>query len=154
MSQQHRFRAVIEEAGGGGAFVTVPFDVEQAFGSKRVPVCATIDGEPYRGTLVRMGGDCHMLIVLKEIRQRIGKQPGDEVEVMVQVDREPRVVEVPAELRVALRSNPQAQSFFDALAFTHQREYVRWIAEAKREQTRAARITRTVEMLTSGKKPR
>ncbi len=134
--------------------MTVPFDVEQAFGSKRVPVCATIDGEPYRGTLVRMGGDCHMLIVLKEIRQRIGKQPGDEVEVMVQEDREPRVVEVPAELREALRSNPKAQSFFDALSYTHQREYVRWIAEAKREQTRANRITRTVEMLTSGKKPR
>lgn len=134
--------------------MTVPFDVEQAFGSKRVPVCATIDGEPYRGTLVRMGGDCHMLIVLKEIRQRIGKQPGDEVEVMVQEDREPRVVEVPAELREALRSNPRAQSFFDALSYTHQREYVRWIAEAKREQTRANRITRTVDMLTSGKKPR
>lgn len=71
MPQEHRFTAVIEDAGHGGAFVTIPFDVEQAFGRKRVKVDATFDGEPYRGSLVRMGGECHVLGMLKEIRDRI-----------------------------------------------------------------------------------
>jgi hypothetical protein len=58
---QHTFRAAIEDAGGGGAFVSVPFDVEQAFGKKRVKVKATINGVPYRGSRMRMGGSCHIL---------------------------------------------------------------------------------------------
>ena len=58
MAEKHSFNAVIQNAGGGGAFVEVPFDVEKAFGSKRPKVKATIDGIPYRGTLVRMGSEC------------------------------------------------------------------------------------------------
>ena len=70
---QHRFTAPIEPSGSGGAYVTVPFDVEAAFGAKRPRVQATFDGVPYRGTLVRMGGPDHILIVLQAIRERIGK---------------------------------------------------------------------------------
>lgn len=154
MGEKHSFRAAIEQAEGGGAFVTVPFDVEKTFGKKRVPVLATIDGEPYRGSLVRMGGSCHILGVLKEIRGRIGKQVGDIVEVTVEEDEAPRVVEVPADLRAALGSTPTAQAFFATLSYSHQREYVRWIEEAKREETRKLRIARAVEMLAQGKKMR
>jgi hypothetical protein len=68
MSKAHTFQARIEAAGGGGAYVRIPFDVEAAFGKKRVPVNATIDGEHYRGTLVRMDTPDHILIILKEIR--------------------------------------------------------------------------------------
>ena len=68
MSQKFTFRAIIEDPGGGGAFVRIPFDVEKAFGKKRVPVIASIEGQPYRGTLVRMGEPWHVLIILKEIR--------------------------------------------------------------------------------------
>lgn len=56
MTEKHSFRAVIEQADGGGAYVSIPFDVEKTFGKKRVPVKATIDGEPYRGSLVRRQG--------------------------------------------------------------------------------------------------
>ena len=154
MSERHTFRAVIRQEKGGGAWVEVPFDVENAFGKKRVPVNATIDGEPYRGVLSRMGTDCHMLIVLKEIRERIGKQAGDEVEVAVEEDTAPRTVEVPADLREALEANSSAAAFFDRLAYTHQREYVKWIEEAKREQTRRDRVARAVVMLGEGKKLR
>jgi hypothetical protein len=154
MTGTRRFRAVIEDAGGGGAYVGIPFDVESAFGRKRVPVHATIDGEPYRGTLVRMGTECHVLIVLKEIRDRIGKQAGDEVEVTLAEDTAPRVVEVPPDLRAALDGDPEAGSAFDAMSYTHRREYVRWIEEAKREQTRANRIARTLRMVREGKKQR
>src|SRR5665647_3349944 len=133
MSQKHRFQAVIESAGeGGGAFVVVPFDVEKTFGQKRVKVKATIDGEPYRGTLVRMGAPHHMLIVLKEIRQKIGKSIGDEVTVELEEDLELRQVAIPADLQLALQAEPAAQAFFNRLSFTHQKEYVQWVEGAKR----------------------
>ena len=151
MNEKRKFRAVIENAGGGGAYVSVPFDVEQVFGKKRIKVKATLQGEPYRGTLVRMGGPHHMLPVLKEIREKIGKSFGDEIEVVVEEDTEPRQVEVPPDMQQALGSDPEAKAFFAQLSYTHQREYVRWIIEAKRDQTRQDRIHRAIEMLKQGK---
>ena len=151
MNEKRKFRAVIENAWGGGAYVSVPFDVEQVFGKKRVKVKATLQGEPYRGSLVRMGGPHHMLPVLKEIREKIGKTFGDEIEVVVEEDTEPRQVEVPPDLQQALESDPEARAFFAQLSYTHQREYVRWIIEAKRDQTRQDRIHRAIEMLKQGK---
>ncbi|MBM3151424.1 MAG: DUF1905 domain-containing protein [Chloroflexi bacterium] len=151
MSDKHTFRAFIENPGGGGAFVRIPFDVEAAFGRKRVPVCATIDGEAYRGTLVRMGEPCHILVVLKEIRQKIGKDFGDEVEIVLEEDTAPRVVEAPEDFRRALERDPAAQAAFQELSYTHQREHVRAILEAKREETRRKRIEKAVEMLKTKK---
>ena len=66
-----------------GAYVEIPFDVKASFGKGRVPVHATFDGEPYDGSLVRMGTPCHIIGVRKEIRQKIGKQPGDTVHVTI-----------------------------------------------------------------------
>ncbi len=66
-----------------GAYVEIPFDVNSEFGKGRVPVHATFDGEPYDGSLVRMGTPCHILGVRKDIRAKIGKQPGDTVFVTV-----------------------------------------------------------------------
>ena len=152
MSQRYKFRAVIEAAGGGGAFVTVPFDVEQAFGKKRVKIKALIEGEPYRGTLVRMGGPEHLLLVLKDIREKIGKSFGDEIEIELEEDIEPRQVEVPQDLKDVMESDPEALEFFKKLSYTHQKEYVQWIEEAKQDQTRQSRILRTVELLKQGKR--
>ena len=137
-----------------GAFVQVPFDVEQAFGSKRPKVKATIDGVPYRGTLVRMGAECHILGVLKEIRGKIGKDFGDEITVVVELDAEARTVDVPPELAEALGGDAKARAAFDGLAYTHQREYVKLIMEAKKPETRARRVAQTIEMLKQGKKQR
>lgn len=147
MAKKHTFTAVIENPGGGGAFVRIPFDVEQTFGRKRVPVRATIDGQPYRGTLVRMGEPCHIMIVLKEIRQRIGKTFGDEVEVVLDEDTEPRVVEIPVDFQQALEQAPEAKAAFEKMPYTHQREYVRTILDAKREEMRLSRIAKSIEVL-------
>jgi hypothetical protein len=150
-----KFRSVIESAGeGGGAFVSIPFDVEMVFGQKRVPIEATIDAEAYRGTLVRMGGPTHMLIILKGIRQRIGKGPGDTVEIVLWEDLQPRTVEVPPDLARLLKARPKAARFFEALSYTNKKEYVRWIGEAKRPETRKARITRTLALLSKGQRTR
>ena len=154
MSEKITFRAVIEDPGGGGAFVSVPFDVEQAYGKKRVKILATIDGVPYRGSLVRMGGESHMLIILKDIREKIGKSFGDEVEVSLEEDTEERTVVVPLDLRELLEQNPQAGEVFERLSYTHQKEYVTWIESAKQASTRATRLAKAIQMLMDGKKSR
>jgi Bacteriocin-protection, YdeI or OmpD-Associated/Domain of unknown function (DUF1905) len=150
MTRKKSFSGPIENPGGGGAFVRVPFDVEEAFGSKRPKVKATIDGQAHRGRLVRMGSEDHMLLILKEIREKIGKSFGDVVQVTVEADTEVRVVTVPPDLARELKKSGAAQSTFEKLSYTHQKEYVRWIEEAKRPDTRRARVAKTVEMLKQG----
>jgi hypothetical protein len=151
MSKKQTFKAVILDAGGGGAFVEVPFDVEKEFGSKKPKVKAVIEGVSYRGTLVRMGTECHLLLILKSIREQIGKTFGDEIKITVEPDEEPRVIEIPAELKKAFRTEKEAKTFFEKLSYTHQREYATWINEAKREETRQNRIVKTIAMLKKGK---
>jgi len=152
MSKKQTFTAAIQNAGGGGAFVEVPFDVEQAFGSKKPKVKATIEGVPYRGTLVRMGTECHVLIILKGIREQIGKTFGDEVTISVEPDTEPRLIEIPPDLARELKKDKEAKAFFDKLSYTHQKEYVTWINEAKQQETRQNRILKTLEMLKKGQR--
>lgn len=143
----YRFSAIIQGAGGGGAYVIVPFDVEHAFGMKRVPVHATIDGVPYRGTLVRMGMPDHILIVLKDIRRAIGKEIGDAVNIVVWEDTDERTVDIPPDLLTALAAAPDAKARFEKLAYTHRREYVLHINDAKKPETRLRRIEKTIALL-------
>ena len=154
MKNSHTFKAVIQNAGGGGAYVEVPFDVEKAFGAKKPKVRAMIEGVPYRGILTRMGTECHLLVILKGIREQIGKSFGDEVKITVELDTEPRVLEVPKDLLKELKKDKDAQAFFDQLAHTHRREYVLWIEEAKKEETRSRRILKAIEMLKKKQKAR
>ena len=151
MSKKQTFTAMIQNAGGGGAFVEVPFDVEKEFGSKRPKVRAMIEGVLYRGILTRMGTDCHILGIRKEIREQVGKTFGDEIMVMVEPDADPRVIDVPADLMKELKKDKEAKALFDKLSYTHQKEYVNWVAEAKKEETRQNRIIKTIEMLKKGK---
>jgi hypothetical protein len=154
MRKKHTFKAIIINAGGGGAFVEIPFDVEAAFGAKKPKVKAMIEGVPYRGILTRMGGEHHILIILKSIREQIGKTFGDEVKIVVEADTEPRVIEIPKDLLKELKKDKEAKLFFDKLSYTHRREYVMWINEAKRDVTRQARILKMIEMLKKGKRSR
>jgi len=160
MSNKHTFTAIIQNAGGGGAFVEIPFDVEKEFGSKRPKVKAMIEGVSYRGTLVRtpalapgasVGSEHHMLLILKGIREQIGKTFGDEIKVSVGLDAEPRLIEIPKDLSKEFKKDKQAKAIFEKLSYTHRREYVRWIEEAKRAETRQTRIIKTIEMLKKGR---
>ncbi len=148
----HEFEAKIEQGRGGGALVTIPFDVEKVFGTKgRVPVVATFDGEVYRGSIAPMGGH-HILGVVKEIRGKVGKDVGDCVQVVIKRDLEERKVDVPADLEVAMRSDSAAMEFFRSLSYTDRKEYVRWITSAKRADTRGRRVQKAIEMLSEGLK--
>ena len=147
------FKAPIIFGDGGGAWVEIPAKIMEAYGTKgRVPVKALIDGEPYRGSLANMGGGCHQLGVLKAIRAKIGKGEGDIVHVVLERDTEERTVEVPSDFQKALNKNKTAKAIFDKLAYTHKKEYVRWIEEAKKPETRAARIEKAITMIADGKK--
>ncbi len=142
-----RFDAPLLAEGGGGAYVEVPSEVVEALGgSKRIPVLATFDGVEYRGSIVSMGGGAMMLGVLKSIRTELGTQPGDLLAVTVERDRAERTVEVPEDLAVALEE-AGSRPAFDALSYSHRREYVGWIEEAKRPTTRAKRVADTVGRL-------
>lgn len=154
MNKIQTFQAEIHSHDSGGAYVIVPFDVEEVYGKKRVKIIATIDGERYQGSLVRMGTPHHILIILKAIREKIGKQAGDVVEVSIQEDTAPRVVIVPEDFQQAMDATPGISAFFKALSYTYQKEYVQWIEAAKREATRERRINRAVELMKMGKKGR
>ena len=141
-----RFEATIVDAGQGGAYVEVPPDVVDALGGKgRIPVQATFDGIAYRGSIASMGGG-KVLGVLAGIRKQLAKGPGDGVTVTLEVDTTERKVTVPADLAAALDA-VRARKAFDALSYTHQREHVTWIEDAKRPETRARRVDRTVERI-------
>lgn len=142
----HAFTAPIVASDRGGAFVTVPFDVEAAFGSKRPKVRATFDGVDYRGSLVRMGGPEHILLIRKDVRAAIGKGPGDAVDVTIALDTAPRTVDVPPDLADAL-AEAGLRDTFDALSYTHRKEHAQAVEGAKREATRERRIRKTVEAL-------
>jgi hypothetical protein len=151
----YKFKARIESAGGstgGGACVFFPYDVEKEFGTKgRVPVKATFNGVPYAGSMIKYGAPQHMLPVLKGIREQIGKGPGDPIDVVVWKDEEVRTVEIPAAFKALLKKEGLLAGF-EKLSYTHRKEHCRWIAEAKKEETRQHRIVKAVATLKKGVK--
>lgn len=129
-------------------FIEFPYDVVKEFGGKgRVKVKALIDGCPYRGPLAKMGGDCHLLGITQKVRKENGKDPGDTVHVILEEDTEERAVKVPEDFLNLLNEDPGLLEFFNGLSFTHRKEYVRWIVEAKKEETRKRRLFRAIELL-------
>ena len=145
--KKYKFKTKIEVGGGGGAFVLFPYDTEKEFGTKgKVPVKTTFDGVPYTGSLVKYGLPQHMLVVLKAIRQQIGKGPGDTIDVALWKDEEPRTLDVPTSFKKLLQGEGLLP-FFNQLSYTHRKEYCRWITEAKREETRVARLQKAIQML-------
>jgi hypothetical protein len=129
----------------------VPFDPKEAFGSGRPPVRATVNGYTFRTTVFTMGGRA-LLGLNSEVRDAVGIDEGARVSVMLEHDEEPRTVTVPRDLAAALDRDPAARETFDGLSYTHRKEYVRWIEEAKREETRTRRIGKSIELLRAGVK--
>jgi uncharacterized protein YdeI (YjbR/CyaY-like superfamily) len=145
-----RFRAQLQARGPAAAVV---LDDDQVAvigeGAKRFPVVATVNATTWRTSVAQMGGE-FLLGLNREVRQRADVQAGDEVEVSIELDVAPRTVEVPEALAMALAADPKARATFENLAFTHRKEFARWIADAKREETRVRRVERAVEMIRQG----
>ena len=149
-----RVRATIELGGKTATGIPVPDEVVAALGSGRRPaVLVTIGGHSYRTTMAKMGG--RFLVPLSaENRTAAGVAAGDDVEVNIEADAAPREVTVPADLDEALTRDSTARTFFDGLAYSHRKEWVRWIEAAKRVETRTARVSTTLSSLRAGKRTR
>jgi hypothetical protein len=145
-----RFTTQLQPRGNASAVV---LDDDQVAvvgeGAKRFPVVATVNGYTWRTSVTRMKGE-FLLGLSREVRDGTGAQIGDEVEVALELDQAPREVEVPEALAAALAADPDASATFERLAFTHRKEYARWVAEAKRDETRQRRVEQAVEMIRSG----
>jgi len=146
-----RFRAVLQKRGPAAAIVLDDNHVAAVGeGAKRFPVAATVNGYTWRTSVARMGGES-LLGLNREVREAAGVTAGDTVTVTIALDVQPREVAVPADLAAALSCDSEAQSAFGAMAFTHRKEFARWVAEAKRDDTRARRVAHAVDMIRAGK---
>lgn len=141
-----KFRTTIELAGRTATGFAVPDEVVEGLGSGRRPaVKVTVNGFTYRTTVARMGGR-YMIPLSAENRTGSGVAAGDEVDVRIEPDTEPRVVAVPQDLAAALEA-AGIRAVFDELAYTHRKEWVRSIEEAKTEATRRRRIGKAVDAI-------
>ena len=148
-----RFKAKIQgKEAGLVAAITPPVDVAETFGTRgRVPVRGTINGFPFRSSLMPCGGP-HMMPVNKALCRGAGAGPGDIVEVVMERDVEERTVEAPPELKKKLAKNKAAQANWEKMSFTNKKEMANCIREAKQEETRVRRLAKVMGILKSGEK--
>jgi len=145
-----RFTTVVELGGKTATGLVVPDAVVEALGAGgRPPVTVTLGGHRYRSTVASRGGR-YLVPLSAENRAAAGVAAGDEVDVDIALDDAPREVTVPDDLAAAL--DPKTRAIFDALSYTHRKEWVRWVEEAKKADTRATRIAKTVDGLRAGQK--
>ncbi len=140
----------LEPQGPATAIILTDEQVAELGGGKRAAVTVTIGDRSAALRLAVMGG-LNCIGISKANRAALGVEIGDTVTARVALDKAPREVEVPAALAEALAADPLAQQTYATLAFSHRKEYARWIAEAKREETRARRVEQAIEMLRAGK---
>jgi hypothetical protein len=146
-----RFRATIELAGKTATGFQVPDDVVTALGAgRRPPVRVTIGGHTYRSTVASMGGR-FMVGVSAQNRTAAAVAAGDEVDVDLELDTEPREVAVPEDLAAALDGEPAARRFFDGLSYSRKQWFVLRIEQAKKAETRSRRLDEAVTMLREGR---
>lgn len=150
-----QFNAVIKQHGTmNAAFVEFPYSAEELFNKKgQVKIKALFDGKvEYRGSLAKMKSECHMLGLTQEIRKQLGKTFGDEISVSLTEDLEERTVEIADDILTVFHENPEAKALFDKMSYTHKKEYIRWINEAKKPETRENRKVKMIQMILEGKK--
>ena len=146
-----RFRATILLGGKTATGIRVPAEVVAALGSSRRPaVRVTVNGHAYRSTVAPMGGQ-FMLPVSAEHREAAGVAAGDEVDVDLELDTEPRVLAVPDDFSAALDRDADARRVFDGLSYSRKQRFVLPIEQAKTAETRQRRIAKAVEALREGR---
>jgi hypothetical protein len=146
-----KFTTKLELGGKTATGFVVPPEVVEALGKgKKPPVKVTINGYTYRNTVAVMGGE-YMIGVAAEHRAPAGVKAGDVIEVDLELDTEPRVLEIPADLTEALEREPQAKTYFESLSYSNKRRHVLAIEGAKAAETRQRRIEKSVGMFRQGK---
>lgn len=145
-----QFKARLTSRGPGGAwtFLEIPFSVERELGSKaRVAVAGTMNGFEFQSSLMPNGDGTHSMMVSKALQAGAQAAAGDLVAVTLAVDRSVRVVTIPPELKNVLSNNKKAAAAFEALSYSHRKEFAEWIASAKRAETRISRAGNAIAMV-------
>ncbi len=144
------FTAVIQrsDTANGATYIHFPYDLKATYGvGNLVPFKATFDNRvTYRGSLAKMGGPDAMILLRKDVRGELGKDKGESVEVKIELDDKPRELPIADDMKTELEKFGLWKQF-ETLAFTHRREYVQWIEEAKRPETRKKRIEKMCQMI-------
>lgn len=153
MRQTFEAKLIGKGPGNAWTYLAIPFDVQQVFGTKaRVLVAGTLNGFPFRNSLMPEGDGTHSLMVSKELQQGANAKAGDVVSISLELDLAERAVTLPEELASAFKANRQAASFFERLTHSQKKEYIDWVRSAKQASTKAGRVAKSLEMLTAGKK--
>ena len=146
-----KLHVTIEKGGKNTTGIEIPPEVVESLGAGKKPkVQVTINGYSYRSSIASMGGR-FMLPVSAEVRDKANVTGGDEVDIELELDTAPRVIEVPPDLGSALDAEPAARTLFDTLSYSNKRRLVEPVVAAKTEETRQRRIAKTVENLAAGK---
>jgi hypothetical protein len=151
--QKLRFKVkLVGQDGSSATGFYAPFDVPATFGTRaRVPVRGTINGFPFRSSLMPMGGG-YCMAVNNTMRDGAKVKAGDEVDIVMERDVEERTVEAPPELQKELAKSKKAQERWEKLAFTHKKEMANSISGAKQEETKKRRLAKVMQVLKTGAK--
>jgi len=139
---------VLQQEGSTATGIEVPFDPKEAFGKVRAPVRVTIGSHTFRTTVFRMSG-LTFFPLNKQNRTAAGVSAGERVEISMELDTTPRTVTPPPELKAALKADSELAKAWDELSYTAQRENAEAIEGAKRPETKARRLAKTLDLLRS-----
>jgi hypothetical protein len=142
-----QFPATITASGKNTTGIPVPADIVEALGSgKRPKVKVTLNEYTYRSSIASMHGE-YMISVSAEVRERAGVSAGDDVQVEIELDTEPREVTLPADVVEALNVDKALVARFDGLSYSNKRRILLSIEGAKTPETRSRRIDKAIEEL-------
>jgi hypothetical protein len=143
------FKTTLLQAGKTATGIKIPSEVIEKLGAgKKPPIKVTINGFTYRSTVAVMGGD-YMVGVNAENRIGAKIKGGDKIEVAIELDTEPRELELPVEFKKALDRNATAKENFEELSYSKKKVHVLPIANAKTEETRQRNIDKAISILTN-----
>lgn len=126
------------------AFIQCDFDVFAVFGSRgRIPVLMTVGPHKFRSSLAPMGG-CHMMVFNREMRDTTGFKAGNKVHMILERDIQNRQVDVPEDVRAAIEGEGMGEAY-ESQSYSHKKEQMQWINEAKKPETRQRRIEKLVK---------
>lgn len=140
------------EGRGTWTYVSVPFDAAKIFGQVgQIKIKGSINGVPFRSSLMPNGDGSHFLVVNKSVRDRAQVKCGAIIEVALAPDQEARIIRTPGDLKAVLSRSRAAQAEWDRLSYSHKKEYVDWITSAKKDGTRKLRLAKAASMLAGGR---
>lgn len=149
MSQIFEFDVTLwtsEDYPNSAAF-TFPYSAFEVFGTKgRVPVKLTIGEHTFRSSIAPMDGK-HMMVFNLQMRQKTGFKAGDTVHIILQRDTEPRDITFSEDVLEVVKTNSAAYEKLMSYSYSHKKEVMDWIDDAKKPETRQKRITKLLETL-------